>query len=58
MFRSCDHHQGGALVLAKITWLKIFTDLFPYNNLVLWQHLVLCRSCVAKSAPESGSECF
>ena len=26
MFRSCDHHQGAALFLAKITLLKIFTD--------------------------------
>jgi hypothetical protein len=38
MFRSCDHHQGAALFLAKITLLKIFTDIFPYNNLALWQH--------------------
>ena len=34
MFRSCDRHQGAALFLAKITLLKIFTDWFPYNNLV------------------------
>ena len=51
MFRSYDHHQGAALFLAKITLLKTFTDRFPYNNLVLWQRVVLCWSCVAKSAP-------
>ena len=32
MFRPCDHHQGAALFLAKITLLKTFTDWFLYNN--------------------------
>jgi len=48
MFRSRDHHQGAALFLAKVTLLKTLTDWFPYINLVLWQHVVSCRSCVAK----------
>jgi len=48
MFQSYDHHQGAALFLAKITLLKTFTDWFLYNNLVLWQHVVLCRSCDAR----------
>ena len=33
MFRSCDHHQGAALFLAKITLLKTFTDYFP---IIIW----------------------
>ena len=37
-----DRHQGAALFLTKITLLKTFNDWFPYNNLVLWQHDMLC----------------
>jgi hypothetical protein len=57
MFRSRDHHQGAALFLAKITLLKTLTDRIPYINLVLWQHVILCRSCIAKSAPDCVSVC-
>ena len=34
MFLFCDHHQVAALFLAKITLLKTFTDLYPYNNIM------------------------
>ena len=41
--------SGSCLFLAKITLLKTFTAWFSYNNLVTWQHVVLCRSSVARS---------
>jgi len=47
MFRTRDH-QGADMFLAKITLLKTLSDRLPYTNLMLWQHVVLCRSCVAK----------
>jgi len=34
MFRSQDHLQGATLFLAKVTFLKTFTDYFPYINLL------------------------
>ena len=40
---------GSCLFLAIITLLKTFTAWFSYNNLVMWQHVVLCRSSVARS---------
>ena len=43
---------GSCLFLAKVTLLKTFTAWFSYNNLVMWQHVVLCRSSVARSAPD------
>ena len=42
------------MFLAKITFLKTLTDLFPYINLVLWQHVVLCKSYAAENAPDYG----
>ena len=47
IFRSSS---GSCLFLAKITLLKTFTAWFSYSNLVMWQHVVLCRSSVARSA--------
>ena len=44
--------SGSCLFLAKITLLKTFTAWFSYNNLVIWQHVVLCRSSVVRSAPD------
>jgi len=44
--------SGSCLFLAKIALLKIFTAWFSYNNLVMWQQVVLCRSSVARSAPD------
>jgi hypothetical protein len=44
--------SGSCLFLAKITLLEIFTAWFSYNNLAMWQHVVLCRSSVAKSAAD------
>ena len=40
------------LFLAKITLLKTFTAWFSYNSLVMWQHVVLCRASVVRSAPD------
>ena len=39
MFRSQDHLQGATVFLAKVKFLKTLTDLFPYINSVLWQHV-------------------
>ena len=47
--------SGSCLFLAKITLLKIFTDWFSYNSLVIWQHVVLCRSSDVRSAPDCPS---
>jgi len=41
--------SGSCLFLAKIILLKTFTARYSYNNLAMWQHVVLCRS---------SSECF
>jgi len=48
MFRSKDHLQGAKLFLAKVTFLKTLIDYFPYINLVLWQHVVLCKSTLLR----------
>ena len=42
--------SGSCLFLAKIILLKIFTAWFSYNSFVMWQHVVLCRSSVVRSA--------
>jgi hypothetical protein len=44
--------SGSCLFLAKITLLKTFTAWFSYNNFVMWQHVMLCRSSDARSAPD------
>jgi len=40
--------------LLKSHFLKKLTDQFPYINSVLWQHVVLCKSYAAESAPGYG----
>jgi len=44
--------SGSCLFLAKITLLKTFTAWFSYNSLVMWLHIVLCRSSAVRSAPD------
>jgi hypothetical protein len=39
MFRSQDNLQGATLFLAKVKFLKTFTDYFPYIN--LWAPCIL-----------------
>jgi len=39
------------MFLAKVTFLKYTTDWFSYINLVLWQHVTLCKSYATESAP-------
>ena len=46
-----DHPQGATLFLAKITFLKYSQWFFSYINLVLWQHVILCKLYVTESAP-------
>ena len=47
-----DHPQGATLFLAKITFFfKKYTHwLLSYINLVLWQHVILCKFYVTESA--------
>ena len=47
--------SASCLFLAKITLLKTFTAWFSYNSLAMWQHVVLCRSSVIRSAPDTVS---
>ena len=48
--------SGNCPFLAKITLLKTFTAWFSYNSLVMWQHVVLRRSSVVRSAPDCVSD--
>jgi len=42
------------MFLTKVTFLKSLTNLFPYINLVLWQHVVLCKLYAAENVPDYG----
>ena len=47
--------SGSCLFLAKITLLKTFTAWYSYNNLAMWQYVVLCRLTVAMGDTRSGA---
>jgi len=40
--------------LLKSHFLKTHTDTFLYINLVLWQHVILCKLCGTENAPDYG----